>query len=204
MKLLIATKNRGKFSEIVEVLGTLPITMLSLSDAGIEEDIEETGVTHEENALLKARYFFERSGGVPTLGEDSGIYVDAFPDELGVATRRWNGLGTASDAEWIEYFLKKMENVPEAHRTARFVCCSALILPNGDEHIFVGETRGLITHTLEAPLIHGIPLSSCFRPDGLQKVYASLTPQEKNAVSHRGKAMHQLKDFLMGHIKIGV
>lgn len=195
-QLLVATKNPGKFSEISEVLETLLLKLLSLRDLGIADDIEETGKTHEENAILKARYFFDKTG-LPTLGEDSGIYVDAFPGELGVATRRWENLHNATDKEWIEYFLKKMAKVPAEKRGAKFICFAVLILPQDPTpHIFSGETHGIITETLEAPLREGIPISSCFRPQGFDKVYAALTVAEKNRVSHRGKAMHAVKEFL--------
>ena len=198
MKLLIATKNAGKFMEISEVLGELPIELVSLADLAIEEDVEETGLTHEENALLKARFFHEKTG-LPTLGEDSGIYVDAFPEELGVHTRRWKGMGGATDDEWVIFFLKEMEDVEEDKRGAKFVCFSALIIDDG-EHVFSGETEGAITKTLEAPLIPGIPLSSCFKHKGADRVYAALTTDEKNKASHRGKAMKQLRAFLMERI----
>ncbi|MBI2639097.1 non-canonical purine NTP pyrophosphatase [Candidatus Peregrinibacteria bacterium] len=198
MQLLIATKNPGKFSEISEVLRSLPLELLSLRNLGIKDEVEEHGDTHEANAILKARYFYEKTG-LPTLGEDSGIYVDAFPGELGVQTRRWEGLHHASDEEWVEYFLKKLEVFPKEKRTAKFVCAAALIFDSASfkkPHIFFGETHGIITPQLEAPLKAGIPISSCFRPEGCSKVYAALTAEEKNRVSHRGKAMHAVKNFL--------
>lgn len=201
MQLLIATKNQGKFTEVSEVLDSLPIKLLSLKDLNLKDEVEEHGLTHEENAILKARYFFEKTN-LPTLGEDSGIHVDAFPGELGVQTRRWGGLEKATDEEWIKYFLKQMKDVPEEKRGAKFVCFAALILGRDGKAsqenpaIFSGETRGIITKTLEAPLKHGIPISSCFKPEGFNKVYAALTVEEKNRVSHRGKAMRSVKEFL--------
>lgn len=199
MQLLIATKNPGKFAEISEVLSSLSIKLLSLADLNLCDEVEEHGASHSENATLKAQYFFKKTG-LPTLGEDSGISVDAFPGELGVQTRRWGGLGQANDEEWIKYFLEQMESVPDGKRGAKFICFAALILDKAAEKIptiFSGETRGIITKTLEAPLKHGIPISSCFRPEGFDKVYAALTAPEKNRVSHRGKAMHRVKDFLI-------
>lgn len=196
--LLIATKNPGKFAEIAEVLRALPLKLLSLADIGVSDDVEETGQTHEVNAILKAQYFFEKTL-MPTLGEDSGIYVNAFPGELGVQTRRWEGLHNASDEQWIKYFLEKMEVFPREKRKAKFVCYAAVILSEAGKtrpHIFSGETHGTITHKLEAPLISGIPISSCFKPEGFNRVYAALTPAEKNFISHRGKAMHAVKEFL--------
>lgn len=196
--LLIATKNPGKFQEISEVLRIFPLRLVSLADFGISDEVEETGKTHEENAALKARFYFEKTN-LPTLAEDSGIYVDAFPGELGVQTRRWEGLYNATDKEWIEYFLEKMASLPEEKRGAKFVCHAALIFDQQNfeaPKIFSGETHGTITRNLEAPLKAGIPISSCFRPEGFSKVYAALTVAEKNRVSHRGKAMHAVKDFL--------
>ena len=202
-KLLIATKNQGKFAEIMEVLKSpdRPLSdyeFVSLADLKIKDEVEEHGATHEENAILKARYFFDKTG-LPTLGEDSGVHVDAFPGELGVQTRRWAGLSAATDEKWIEYFLEKMKETPAASRGAKFICCAALIL-NKETYrfprVFIGETRGTITKSLEAPLKAGIPISSCFKPDGFKKVYAALSVAEKNKVSHRGKAMHKVKDFL--------
>lgn len=198
MQLLVATKNPGKFSEIVEVLAMPSIELLSLADIGLNDEVEEHGETHAQNAILKARYFFEKTG-IPTLGEDSGVYVDAFPGELGVQTRRWGNLKNASDEEWIRYFLEKMQTVPAEKHIAKFACFAALIFDeesNRSPKIFSGETQGIITKNPEAPLKPGIPLSSCFRPAGFAKVYAALTPAEKNSVSHRGKAMHALKEFL--------
>lgn len=198
MKLLIATKNAGKFGEIREVLNGGLFEIFSLRDFNLNDEVDETGETHEENAILKARYFFKKTG-LPTLGEDSGVYIDAFPGELGVQTRRWGGLQEASDTEWIEYFLGKMEGVPEKNRGAKFVCCAALIVDKesyNNPRVFSGETRGTITNGLKAPLVPGIPLSSCFRPDGFEKVYAALSIEEKNKISHRGKALKAVKEFL--------
>lgn len=196
--LLIATKNPGKLQEIAEVLRVLPLRLMSLADVGISEDAEETGKTHEENAVKKAQFYFQKTN-LPTLAEDSGIYVDAFPGELGVQTRRWENLHYASDKEWVEYFLEKMASVPEEKRGAQFVCFAAFILDRQTfeaPKIFSGETRGIITRHLEASLKQGIPISSCFRPEGFSKVYAALAVAEKNRVSHRGKAMHTVKNFL--------
>lgn len=203
MRLLIATKNPGKFTEISEVLNSLPIKLLSLKDLNLNDEVEEHGVTHEQNAILKAQYFFKKTG-LPTLGEDSGIHVDAFLGELGVQTRRWGGLEKATDDEWIKYFLRQMGKVSKNKRGAKFVCFAALILDKAvvkAPKIFSGETRGIITKTLEAPLKLGIPISSCFKPEGFNKVYAALTVEEKNRVSHRGKAMHAVKKFLEQHLE---
>lgn len=194
-KLLIATKNPGKFGEITGVLRGLPFEFLFLKDLPFgSRDFEEAGETFCENALGKARHFAGLSGFL-TLAEDSGILIDAFPGEFGVKTRRW-GLGeSASDGEWIEHFMKTMESVPGKKRGAKFVCHAVLV--DGDkEFSFEGETSGVITRKLMAPILPGLPLSSCFMPSGFDRVYAALSREEKNAISHRGQAISKARRFL--------
>lgn len=204
MKILVATHNGGKLREILEVVGDLPAEFVSLKDIGISEDVEETGATHEENALLKAKFYHSKTG-LPTIGEDSGIYVDAFPGDFGVYTRRWKGLHAAGDDEWIRVFLEEIAKIQPEKRTARFVCCAAYYPGAAAQPIMVrGETTGIITAELRAPLIPGIPISSCFIPDGYSQVYAALTVSQKNVVSHRGKALSELKQKLAVIEQIGV
>jgi len=152
-KLLIATKNPGKFGEITGVLQELPFEFVFLGDLdGFEEDFEETGETFYENALGKARHFSDLTGML-TLAEDSGILIDAFPDEFGVKTRRW-GLGErANDEEWIAHFMKVMDGVLE--RGAKFVC-NAVLIDGENVDAFEGETCGVITHELQAPILPGL------------------------------------------------
>lgn len=196
-QLLVATSNKGKFKEICEILGHLPYKILALPDLGLTGDYEEMGETFEENALGKAKYYAEKSG-IMTIAEDSGILVEALKGELGVKTRRWGKGENANDEEWIEHFLEIMKQFPnEKQRKASFVCCSALVVGDGESFVFEGRTDGVITPNLEAPIQHGLPLSSCFIPEGFEKVYAALAIDEKNRVSHRGKAMQALSDFLL-------
>lgn len=199
-ELLVATKNPGKFREIEEALNGVNFKLVFLGDFEVDDsDFVEDGETFEENARKKARYYYGKFGGRFgfILGEDSGIMIDALAGELGVKTRRWGAGEKASDAEWIGYFLKRMEGVSEQDRGAEFICCACLIA-EGKEHVFKGETDGFITPSLEVPMQAGIPLSSCFKPDGFDSVYAALSAQEKNKISHRGKAMAPLKKFLEG------
>jgi len=200
---LIATSNAGKFREIMEVLGKLPVEFLSLADVGVRGDFQETGEAFEVNALGKARYYASKCGLI-TIAEDSGILVDALNDELGVKTRRWGAGEHASDEEWILHFLQRMEHVPEGKRGARFVCCAAVVDEKGKGSVFCGKTKGVITHKLEAPIYGGLPLSSCFRPKGKKKVYSALSTQEKNEVSHRGKAMKKVHDWILEKISRAV
>lgn len=196
--LLISTKNTGKFFEITTALRGMPFEFLFLKefealhphDRGI---FEEHFSTYEETAFQKA-FFYAEAYNLLTLSDDSGIEVDALKGEMGVRTRRWGKGEHASDEEWIKHFLKIMRAFPD-NRLARFVCATA-IAKGKDIHIFIGEVRGTITHDLEAPIIPGLPLSSCFRPEGFLKVYAALTPDEKAQISHRGKALQQTKKYL--------
>ncbi len=192
MKLLIGTANKGKAIEVQEALKSFGVECVLPTDLGIEEKPEETGTTYEENARLKANFYYERTG-LAVLSDDSGIVVEALKDELGVYTRRWGAGDKVTDQEWVEYFLKRLENAPT--RRAQFVCCLCFKDAEGNEHIFEGTADGVITEALETDYKPGLPVSACFRPDGYDKVYNALTVDEKNAISHRGRALRKLKEY---------
>jgi len=177
------------------VMESAPCEILSSRELGLNDDVVEDGDTYELNAEKKVRHYFGQTGFL-TLAEDSGIVVDALKGELGVKTRRWGAGEKASDEEWIQHFLEVLKDVPDQERTARFLCCAALMDEEGKMKFFKGVTEGIITRDLEAPIYKGLPISSCFRPIGYDKVYAALTVDEKNQVSHRGKAMHAVKEAL--------
>lgn len=192
MKLLIATHNPGKFSEIQAILQNLGHELCSLTELGIEADYPEEGHTFAANAVGKAEFYHGLSG-LPTVADDSGIFVEALANELGVKTRRWGAGESASDEEWLDFFMQRMEG--ESNRRAKFVCAAAYV--NGTQNeVFEGETEGQITETVLVPVKRGIPLSSVFLADGCASVYSALSEAEKNALSHRGKAMRQLFEFL--------
>lgn len=194
-KFLIATSNPGKHKQMQEFLNGLDLELLTLKDfPDLKDEPEENGETFEENALIKARFYFEKTK-IPTISEDSGLLVDALPGELGVKTRRWGAGAKATDQEWIEYFLKRMEEFEEEKRGAKFVSYIALV-SDDMEKIFSGECFGKITKNLQAEIKEGIPLSSCFRPEGYDRVYSALGLEEKMDVSHRGKAAKGLREFL--------
>ncbi|MBU1151658.1 non-canonical purine NTP pyrophosphatase [Patescibacteria group bacterium] len=192
-KLLIATKNPGKFREIGEGLDGLGFEFLFLGDMDVEDgDFVEDGKNFRENAFKKASYYGNKLG-MMTFGEDSGIFVEALGDELGVQTRRWGAGEAVSDEEWLEYFLRRMEG--EENRLARFVCAGCLF-DGGVLGEFEGQTRGEISQEILAPILPGIPLSSCFIMDGADKVYAAMSAEEKNKGSHRGKVLAQVREHL--------
>ncbi len=192
-EILIATGNPGKYAEIAEGLRDLPITPVFLGDLGIRESgIEEDGDTFRENAYKKAEYYFGKVG-MPTLAEDSGVLVEALKGELGLKTRRWGAGEKANDEEWLRFFMKRMEGVN--NRRALFVC-NVCFFEGATTSFFEGQTKGVITEDLRAPIIPGVPLSSCFLPEGGRHVYAALTAEEKNKISHRGKAVFKTKLYL--------
>jgi XTP/dITP diphosphohydrolase len=146
------------------------------------------------NAYKKG-YYCAKKSGLMTLADDSGIIIDALKNELGVKTRRWGAGENATDQEWIDYFLKRMEN--EENRRTTFVSCLCLVNEEGNIlKLGKGEIKGIITKNLEAPILPGIPLSSCFLPENHTKVHSALTIEEKNKISHRGKAMIKIREYL--------
>ncbi len=199
-ELLIATKNIGKYKEICEALIGMDFKISFLKDFDFDDaDFVEDGETFEDNALKKAKYYFDKFAALRgnkdffVLGEDSGIIVEALNGELGVKTRRWGAGEAASDEEWLDYFLNRMRG--ESNKKAEFVCFACLLGADCCE-IFEGRTFGNITDEAQGHIYPGIPLSSCFVPDGLEEVYSELSVEEKNRVSHRGKAMAKLAHFL--------
>ena len=195
MKLLIATGNPGKFEEISAVLSGLPLSLLSLEDVTVDSSgLVEDGETYRENAYKKAIYFAGQTG-LPTLADDSGIMVNVLKGELGIKTRRWGAGENATDREWIDYSLNRMKEAKD--RTAKFICQMCLVNGKGDI-LFesYGETKGQITEELLAPIKPGIPLSSCFIVDGHDKVHSAMSIEEKNEISHRGKAAGQIRKYL--------
>jgi XTP/dITP diphosphohydrolase len=193
MRLLLGTNNIGKVIEIGEGLQGLPLEIVTPEAVAIQEVPNETGSTFADNAALKARFFFERSG-IPTAADDSGIIVEALANELGVHTRRWGAGADASDEEWITFFLDRMKK--EENRRAAFVCSMAYIDHEGNLHQFEGRCSGIITPTLEAPYLPGLPISSVFKPEGFHRVFSALSIEQKNSTSHRGRAVSELRKHL--------
>ena len=191
---LLATSNKGKIIEIRECLADVDTELLSPYDLSeVPSQPRETEDTFEGNAIQKAKYYFDATG-IPCIADDSGILVEALSEELGIHTRRWGAGPEANDEEWIAYFLDRMKR--EGNKRARFTCVIALIEEDETLHTFEGHCDGVITKELEADYLPGLPISACFRPDGYDKVFSALTVEEKNSVSHRGKAVMAMKKFL--------
>ena len=197
-KILIATCNIGKFKEIKNALGVInDIEFVSLKDLGITDDIEETANTYEGNSVLKAEFFYKKSG-LPTIADDSGISLDEFPDTLGVNTKRFllKNIkdGESNDDAILRNFLDLMNNVE--NRKAVFISCISY-KDNSDIVSFEGHCHGVILNKPEGSFIKNIPISSIFKPNEADKVYSMLSIKEKDLLSHRIKAAHKIKNFIL-------
>ena len=192
-RILLATSNAGKVTEMREALDGLGLELLGVDDVKTVGEPQETGTTFAENAAQKAHHYFAETG-IPTVADDSGIHVEALEGELGIHTRRWGAGAHASDEEWIAHFLKRMKK--ERNKRARFVCSIAHMDQQGRLHFFEGTCDGAITDSLEADYLPGLPISACFRPDGENAVFSALSLEQKNRTSHRGKALLGLREFL--------
>jgi XTP/dITP diphosphohydrolase len=186
-RLVLASKNPGKIRELQAMLQGLGIEVIGL-DPGAPE-VDETGTTFEENALIKARAACAATG-LPALGEDSGLVVDALNGEPGVRSARWV---PGSDADRVHALLRRMEGVPDEERSARYVSCIAIVLPDGRETVVRGELEGTIGH--EPRGTGGFGYDPIFvLPSG--QTTAEITMAEKNAISHRGRALAKLMAVL--------
>ncbi len=192
LKLLIASANRGKVSEYRTLLDGLDLELLSVQDAGITGEVEETGSTYEENARLKAVTCAMQSG-LLTLADDSGLEVDALYGEPGVRSARYAG-ENATDQERVAYLLKRLEGVPEERRGARFVCVIAIATREGNVTFCHGECSGSIV--FEPRGDRGFGYDPAFLLPGLGITMAELPPEEKNRLSHRGRAAAAAREVL--------
>jgi len=201
MELFIATKNKGKIREFERMLKPFGIKIKTLYDTNLD-DIEETGVTIYENALIKAKAGFETTS-LLTLADDSGLEVDFLNGEPGVYSARYGGTGK-SDKDRIDFLLKNMEDATNANqRTARFKTCLVLYGKDGFLCDFNGEWNGEILKSAIGG--NGFGYDSIFFDVELQKSAAQLTNEEKSLVSHRGKAIGLFLNNLPGIIeKYGV
>ena len=183
-KLLVATRNVGKLKELSALLSGAPFELVSLSDVGIDEDVEETGSTMEENATLKATTY-ARLSGMPTLADDSGLEVEALGGEPGVFSARYAGEG-ASDAQRIDFLHKKLQGIPEDSWNARFRCVIAIVWPSEPVELYTGECYGMIIKHPRGS--NGFGYDPAFLIPALGKTMAELTSDEKNRLSHRSVA----------------
>ncbi len=189
MKIIAATKNKNKLREFGEILKGFEI--ISQEDAGIDIDVEETGTTFEENSLLKAKAIYDATG-IAAIADDSGLCVDALGGEPGVYSARYGGEGY-DDKGRVTLLLKNMDNIPDNERSARFVC--AITLVSGEGIITArGECEGKIDYTPKGT--NGFGYDPVFFVERFNKTMAEISPEQKNEISHRGKALKMFSEKL--------
>lgn len=190
--IILATNNKSKVKEISEMMSGSDITFESLADAGINVEVEETGTTFEENALLKAREICKLSGK-PTISDDSGLEIDALDGAPGIYSSRFMGEDTSYDIK-NNALIEKLENVADPDRTARFRCCMALVLPDGREFVTEGAMEGIIAR--EPKGINGFGYDSILFIPEYNRTSAELSSEEKNNISHRGEALRKMIEVI--------
>ena len=210
--LLVATRNPGKMREYRELLADYPGRLISLDDAGIADEVEETGATFADNARLKADAYCRWSGCL-TISDDSGLEVDALGGAPGVYSARYGGEACQSDAERVELLLHNLDGVPWPRRIARFRCFTAVAMPASDQDdggdgdvrgdsagpriaIVVGSIAGMIQYAPQGA--HGFGYDPVFYLPSYGQTMAQLPVGEKNRISHRGDAARKARRMLYG------
>ena len=186
MKVVLASQNKHKLEEISKITAKFDMELVLQSDLGVQIDVEETGTTFEENSLLKAKAVMEATG-LPALADDSGIAVDALTGEPGVYSARYGGDESLDDWGRLLLLLKNTEHVPDGQRQAKFVSVITMVTPEGRVIQARGEIHGELTR--EARGENGFGYDPIFYYPPLGKTTAELSPEEKNQVSHRAKAL---------------
>lgn len=186
MKVVLASQNKHKLEEISKITAKFDMELVLQSDLGVQIDVEETGTTFEENSLLKAKAVMEATG-LPALADDSGIAVDALNGEPGVYSARYGGDESLDDWGRLLLLLKNTEHVPDGQRQAKFVSVITMVTPEGRVIQARGEIHGELTR--EARGENGFGYDPIFYYPPLGKTTAELSPEEKNQVSHRAKAL---------------
>lgn len=197
MRIIFATGNEGKMKEVREILEGMETEIFSMKEAGICTNAEETGTTFEENAILKAKAAAEKTDAV-VLADDSGLEIDYLNKEPGIYSARYLGEHTPSEVK-NQAILERLEGVPREKRTARFVCAIAAVLPN-QEVLTVKETMEGYIGFVQAGS-HGFGYDPIFYPDSYECSAAELSEEEKNRISHRGKALRAMKEALRSYLK---
>ncbi len=189
-RLVLATRNRGKIVELERILAAagLDVELVGVDAFPDLADVPETGATFAENALIKA-HAVASATALPAVADDSGICVDALNGMPGVLSARWAGRH-GDDVANLELVLAQLAEVPDERRTAHFVCAAALALPDGREEVVEGRLDG---HVIRGPRgTNGFGYDPVFVPDGESRTTAELSPDEKDAISHRGRAFRAL------------
>lgn len=198
-ELLIATRNTGKLDEVRSLLQGLPLRLRSLSEFPKTIEVEETGATFAENAILKARDYALQTGRW-TLADDSGLEVYALDGAPGIYSARYAGEG-AKDADRIERLLAELSNTEDRKRGARFICAVAIATPDARIiNVSVGTCAGHIAHAPRGE--NGFGYDPVFVPNGYEQSFGELSSEIKNVISHRARALEATRKFLLDHFKL--
>ena len=196
-KIIFATSNQGKMKEIREILNEPDWQVLSMKEAGIFLQVEENGKTFEENAIIKAKAIGEACGEI-VLADDSGLEIDYLNKEPGVYSARYMGEDTSYTVK-NNYLIKRLEGVPEEKRTARFACAIAAYFPHGEIVTTYDTIEGRIGY--EERGNNGFGYDPIFYVPQFNCSTAELSMEQKNAISHRGKALAKMKEIIKEKIK---
>ncbi|MFT8362995.1 MAG: XTP/dITP diphosphatase [Sporolactobacillus sp.] len=189
-QLVIASNNRGKIKEIKALLAPFAVTVCSLKDIDLVSDVEETGTTFRENAALKAEAVAAKTGGW-VLADDSGLCVDALDGAPGIYSARYSG-AAKNDARNIDKLLAALTTVADGARQAHFICTLALAHPNQSTRFIEGRCDGMITRSRRGTI--GFGYDPIFLIPELGQTFAEMSDSDKNAISHRGRALRQLAE----------
>ena len=192
-RVIFATGNKGKMKEIRMILADVDVEVLSLKEAGIELDAEENGATFAENALIKAKACAEQTD-CTVLADDSGLVIDYLNGEPGIYSARYMGEDTSYRIK-NKNLIERLEGVPEEERTARFVCAIAAVLPDKSQRLTEGTIEGRIGY--EEKGSNGFGYDPIFYVPEFGCTSAEMNAEQKNAASHRGKALEKMKDVLL-------
>ena len=192
-QIIFATGNKNKMKEIREIYGDLDYEILSIKEAGIDVDIVEDGKTFEDNALIKASAIAKQCDAI-VFADDSGLEIDYLNKEPGVYSARYMGEDTSYDIKNAN-LIGRLEGVPKEQRTARFVCAIAAVFPDGSHKVVRGTIEGYIGY--EPAGENGFGYDPIFYVDSYGCSTAELPPEEKNKISHRGKALRMMKEELL-------
>ena len=192
-RIIFATKNNHKMKEIREILDGLGYEILSMTEAGVDIEVVEDGTTFEENALIKSRTIRDFVKDAIVLSDDSGLEVDYLNGQPGIYSARWMGEDTSYDIK-NQKLLDLLEGVPEEDRTARFVCALAAAFPDGTDKVVRGTIEGIVGYASAGE--NGFGYDPIFFVPEYKCTTAEMTPEQKNEISHRGKALRAMKEVL--------
>ena len=196
-RVIFATGNENKLKEIRMIMSDMDVEIVSMKEAGCFVDVEETGTSFEENSILKAKAIAQKSGEI-TLADDSGLEIDYLNKEPGIYSARYMGEDTSYTIKNAN-LLERMDGVPDEKRTARFVCAVAMVRPDGTSEVVRATMEGRVAY--EPAGENGFGYDPIFYLPEYGCTSSELSPEDKNAISHRGKALRMIREVLEEELK---